>query len=150
MFLWVSEKFGFRSSEFFWKYPVFSNSQKFGENSLEIISEISLEISLEIISCFWDKKTCFWGFWGQSSKNRVKNRGFWTFQKLRKMTLKLNFGNRKKLVPTWKPTQMISLKFGMQGLTKQRSYPLGKSSSKLITSKHCIRGLFVRSLSSTR
>jgi len=32
------------------------------------------------------------------------------------MTLKLNFGNREKLVPTPKPTRMFSLKFGMQGL----------------------------------
>jgi hypothetical protein len=34
------------------------------------------------------------------------------------MTLKLNFGNREKLVPTQKPTRMFGLKFGMQGLTK--------------------------------
>jgi len=33
-----------------------------------------------------------------------------------KMTLKTNFGNREKLVPTQKPTQMFGLKFGMQGL----------------------------------
>ncbi len=33
------------------------------------------------------------------------------------MTLKFNFGNRKKLVPTQKPTQMFGLKFGMQGLS---------------------------------
>ncbi len=32
------------------------------------------------------------------------------------MTLKLNFGNRKKLIPTQKPTQMFGLKFGMQGV----------------------------------
>jgi len=33
-----------------------------------------------------------------------------------KMTLKLIFGNREKLVPTRKPTRMFGLKFGMQGL----------------------------------
>jgi len=31
--------------------------------------------------------------------------------------LKSNFGNREKLVPTLKPTQMFGLKFGMQGLS---------------------------------
>jgi len=41
---------------------------------------------------------------------------FRTFQKLQKMTLKLNFGNREKLVLTQKPTWMFGLKFGMQGL----------------------------------
>jgi len=30
--------------------------------------------------------------------------------------LRLNFGNREKLVPTQKPTRMFGLKFGMQGL----------------------------------
>jgi len=94
--------------------------------------ENSSEISSEIISCFWVKKPCFWGFWGQSSKNRVKNKGFRTFwiygkfgicsipnfQKItKKMTLKSNFGNREKLIPTRKPTRMFGLKFGMQGLS---------------------------------
>jgi len=41
----------------FWKYPVFSNLQKFCKNSSEIIS------------CFWVQKTLFLrqkqGFWGQ-------------------------------------------------------------------------------------
>ncbi len=36
------------------------------------------------------------------------------------MTLKSNFGNRKKLGPTRKPTQMLGLKFGMQGLRGSR------------------------------
>jgi len=67
--------FGFRSSEFFWKNPNFSNSQKFHENSSEI--------SLEIISCFGVKKTLFWGH-NIRKKFRnpcfgVKNRGFQTF-----------------------------------------------------------------------
>ncbi len=95
-------------------------------------SEISSEIILEIISCFWVKKSCF------GVKNRsfgVKNRGFQTiriygklgicsipnFTKLQKMMLKLNFGNREKLVPTWIPTQIptrtFEFKFRMQGLT---------------------------------
>jgi len=39
-----------------------------------------------------------------------------------KMMLKLNFGNCKKLVLTQKPTQMLNLKFGMQGLNKQVSF----------------------------
>ncbi len=58
LFWRVSEQFGFRSSEIFWKYLVFSNSQKFCENS----SEISSEISSEKISCFWVKKPVFEGF----------------------------------------------------------------------------------------
>ncbi len=35
-----------------------------------------------------------------------------------KMMLKLNFGNREKLIRTQKPTRMFGLKFGMQGLTQ--------------------------------
>jgi len=100
----VSEMFGFQSLEFFRKNPNFSNS-------------------LVKKPCFWVKKfgnSCF----------GVKNRGFRTFgiygiilnlfysELYEKMTLKLNFGNREKLVPTWKLTWMFGLKFGMQGLTK--------------------------------
>ncbi len=33
------------------------------------------------------------------------------------MTLKLNFGNREKLVPTRIPTRTFKFKFGMQGPT---------------------------------
>jgi len=49
------------------------------------------------------------------------NRVFGTFENYKKMTLNSNFGNRQKLVPTQKPTQMFGLKFGMQGLS---TYPL--------------------------
>jgi len=42
---------------------------------------------------------------------------FRTFRKLQKMMLKSNFGYRKKLFPTRKPTRMFGLKFGMQGLS---------------------------------
>ncbi len=112
-----------RSSDFFWKYPFFSNSQKFCKNSSEI--------SLGEKPLFWVKKTCFWG------KNRglgVKNRGFQTlqiyrifgicsipnFQKItKKMMLKSNFKNCEKLVPTQIPTQTFKFKFGMQGLRIQ-------------------------------
>jgi len=38
-----------------------------------------------------------------------------------KMMLKLNFGNREKLVPTQKLTQMFGLKFGMQGFNIKAS-----------------------------
>ncbi len=40
----------------------------------------------------------------------------------KKMMLKLNFRNCAKLIPTWKPTWMFDLKFGMQGLNKQVSF----------------------------
>jgi len=63
-------------------------------------------------------------FWGQ--KQGFPNiRNLWKIWNLfyselsenyEKMMLKSNFGNRKKLVPTQKPTQMFGLKFGMQGL----------------------------------
>jgi len=36
--------------------------------------------------------------------------------------LKLSFGNREKLIPTQKPTQMFGLKFGMQGLNVDLEY----------------------------
>jgi hypothetical protein len=107
--------FDFQSSEFFQKNPNFLNSRKFRGNSSVIIS------------CFWDK------YFGKSletpvvgSKTGVSEHSeftenlefvlFLTFQKLQKMTLKSYFGNREKLVPTRKPTQMFSLKFRMQGL----------------------------------
>ncbi len=47
-------------------------------------------------------------FYSKLSKN---------YKKLQKITLKLNLGNCKKLVPTRKPTRMFGLKFGMQGLS---------------------------------
>ncbi len=49
---------------------------------------------------------------------------------IEKITLNSNFGNRKKLVPTRKPTRKFQFKFGMQGLnqkvpqgTKKIKYP---------------------------
>ncbi len=41
------------------------------------------------------------------------------------MTLKSNFGNFEKLVPTQNPTQMFGLKFGMQGLTLRLFFTFG-------------------------
>ncbi len=38
--------------------------------------------------------------------------------------LKLNFGNREKLVPTRIPTQTFEFKFGMQGLTVSAVFKL--------------------------
>jgi hypothetical protein len=49
--------------------------------------------------------------------------------------LKSNFGNRKKLVPTRKPTQMFGLKLGMQGLSfYAKIVSVGKLSVTLVTS----------------
>jgi len=65
---------------------------------------------------------------------------FQTFRKYKKITLKLNFGNREKLVPTRKPTRMFGLKFRMQGLieyhktkatTNLSTVELGKINSRL-------------------
>ncbi len=67
---------------------------------------------------------------GSKFKKQGQKRGFQTFRiygkfgicsvpnfpKITKMMLKSKFGNREKLVPTQKPTQMFGLKFGMQGL----------------------------------
>jgi len=82
---------------------------------------------LEIISCFWVKKTLFLRVLGSKLKKKNKNiPNLWKIWNLfysylsknyEKMTLKSNFGNRKKLVPNRKPTRMYGLKFGMQGLS---------------------------------
>ncbi len=100
----------------FLKISCFFYSRKFHENSSEISS---------------GQKTLFLrqkqGFWGQKRENR----GFRTFQIYRifgicsipnfpkitkKMTLKLNFENCKKLVLTQILTRTFKFKFGMQGL----------------------------------
>jgi len=104
---------------------------------------IFVSLSLEIIFRFWVKKLCFWVkkpcFESKSSENVQKplfwgqKQGFsniWYLRKIQnlfysklsenyeKMTLKSNFGNCEKLVPTWKLTWiwMFGLKIGMQGL----------------------------------
>ncbi len=99
------------------------NSQKFCKKSSEIIS------------CFWVKKLVFetkktilgskvwkplfWG-WKQLFPKIPNFQKFWNLfysKYYEKMTFNLNFENCEKLVPTWKPTRMFGLKFGMQGLT---------------------------------
>jgi len=95
LFLQLSEKFGFWSSAFFWKYLVFSNSWKFHENSLEI--------SLEIISCFWVKTfgKCLENFW----KSNWKTFGIYgkfgicsipNFTKITKNEFKIEFRKSQK------------------------------------------------------
>ena len=82
--------------------------------------------SLEIMSCFWVKKPCFSVFWGQKQgfpnipNLRKIQKLFYSklSENYKKMTLKSNFGNLKKLVPTQKLTQMFGLKFRMQALTQ--------------------------------
>jgi len=89
---------------------------------LKIFTKNGLEISLEIISCFWVKKPYLWVkktyFWAKKF-GKVQKQGFPNiriygkfricsipnFPKItKKWTLKSNFGNCEKLVPTQKPT----------------------------------------------
>ena len=80
--------------------------------------------------CYWVKKTCCWGFWDQKHgfPNIPNLQIIWNLfyselsENYEKMTLKSNFGNCKKLVPTQKPTRMFGLKFGMQGLNINTKY----------------------------
>ncbi len=90
LFSQVSELFGYQSSEIFWKYPFFSNTQKFLKNSSEI--------SLGQKNLFLRQKQ---GFWGQKQgfPNIPKLRNIWNlfYSKFsKKMTLKSSFKNRKK------------------------------------------------------
>ncbi len=101
LFLRVSEKSVFQSSEIFAEITSFFELAK--------ILWKTLEKCLEIISCFWVKKLK-----AAVSKNPKLTKilefvPFWTFRKLQKMTFNLNFKNCKKLVPTQKPTQMFGL-----------------------------------------
>jgi len=98
LFLWVSEQFGFWSSEIFRKYLGFSNSRKF--------CDIKLEISSKIISCFWVKKPCFEGFGVKVQKTGIYEHSkftensefviFQTFQKLQKNHIKIEFQKTRK------------------------------------------------------
>jgi hypothetical protein len=89
---------------------------------------------LEIISCFWVKKPIFGskdpvfeaktGLWGQKqgfpnipNLRKIQNIFYSKLsENYEKIMLKLNFENRKKLVPTQIPTRTFEFKFGMQGL----------------------------------
>jgi len=114
----------------------FSNFGNFSEISfLFELAKISLKyfgnifLFLGQLTLFLSQKTLFLGqkVWKQGFPNIWNLQKIWNlfYSKLSenytKMTLKLNFGNCKKLVPTRKPTRMFSLKFGMQGLMKLKS-----------------------------
>ncbi len=82
-------------------------------------------------TCFRDKKPCF----GSKSLGSLEIFLFWTFQKLQKNDIKMEFRKSWKLVLTWKLTQMFGLKFGMQGLIykqiKMQLYLDGKGKDKV-------------------
>ncbi len=74
LFSRVSEMFGFRSSEIFWKYPVFSNSQKFCEKVQKKVRKLKFGNNFKYYSNFKSnskisKKLC--KIWGFRSKNPV-------------------------------------------------------------------------------
>jgi len=62
---------------------------------------------------FGSKKPVF------EAKTRVSKHSEFTeyYKNYKKIMLKLNFGNREKLVKTQIPTRTFEFKFGMQGLT---------------------------------
>jgi len=131
LFSRVLKMFGCQSSEKFWKNWNFWTrkifAKKFGK-SLEKSSDINQNCTsiLKILKKLWkfeflSQKTLFLGqkVWKNSETGFPNIRKFWKLfyskisENYEKMMLNSNFGNREKLVPTQKLTQ----KFGMQGLT---------------------------------
>jgi len=93
----VSELFGFQSSEFFWKNPVFPNSQKFCKKSSEISSDQKSLLLGQKTLFLWQKQ----GFPNIPNLRDIWNLFYSKFSKnYKKITSKSNFYFCKKLVPT--------------------------------------------------
>ncbi len=80
-----------------------------------------MEISLGQKPLFWGQKQGFLGqkqgFLNIPNLRNIQNFFYSELSKnYEKMTLKLNFENCKKLIPTRIPTRTFQFKFGMQGL----------------------------------
>jgi len=110
----VSELFGYRSWEFFWKNPFFSEfakilwkkfGNKFGSKTLDLEAKTGVLCQKQ-------------GFLKIPNLQNIQNLFYSEFSKnYEKMMLKLNFYFHEKLVPTQIPTWIFEFKFGMQGLS---------------------------------
>ncbi len=93
----VSEQFGFRSSEIFWKYPFFLTRKNFKK----IVWKQDQTLFLRVLGSKFKKQGQKQGFSNIPNLRKIRNLFYSKLsENYEKMTLKLNFGNREKLVPT--------------------------------------------------